>query len=59
MPIIILRGSADRMISADESLKVVNQARHGQYAELTDQKHPFEQVNLELLTPWFQELIKI
>jgi pimeloyl-ACP methyl ester carboxylesterase len=59
MPIIILRGSADRMVSDDESIKVVNLVRHGQYAELPDQKHPFEQVNLELLTPWFQELIKI
>lgn len=59
MPILILRGSADRMISADESLRVANLIRHGQYAELPDQKHPFEQVNLELLIPWFHEMLKM
>jgi pimeloyl-ACP methyl ester carboxylesterase len=59
IPIFILRGSADRMLSDAESFKVANLVRNGQYAELPDQKHPFEQVNLELLTPWFQELVKM
>lgn len=59
MPIFILRGSADRMVSEDESKKVASLVRNGQYAELTDQKHPFEQVNLELLIPYFHEMIKI
>jgi pimeloyl-ACP methyl ester carboxylesterase len=56
IPVTILRGGADRMVSADESHAAAKAFARGQYHELPDQKHPLEQVDLHQLLPWLHGL---
>jgi pimeloyl-ACP methyl ester carboxylesterase len=49
IPVTILRGEADRMVSQEESMHTAGLIPHATYAELPGQKHPFEQVDLQHL----------
>lgn len=55
IPVTILRGEADRMVTASESRAVADSIPHARYFELPGQKHPFEQTDLNALTPLFGE----
>jgi pimeloyl-ACP methyl ester carboxylesterase len=52
IPVTILRGGEDRMVSQEESEQAATALIRGHYAELPGQKHPFEQTDLSLLLPW-------
>ncbi len=47
-PVIISRGSADKMVSLEESEKAANHLLNGRYVEFLDAKHELQSVNPEL-----------
>lgn len=49
IPVDILWGTADRMVSREESEWVAGILPHGHFHALEGQRHPFEQVDLDLL----------
>lgn len=52
IPVTILRGEADRMVSEQESRYAAGKMVQANYFELPAQKHPFEQLDLQLLFPF-------
>ena len=49
LPVTIMRGSQDRMVSEEESLQAAEWLPHGQFVTLAEQPHPLEQLNINLL----------
>lgn len=49
VPVVILRGSKDTMVTAEESRQVANTLPEGRYEELPDQPHPFEQLDVDIM----------
>ncbi len=52
IPVRILRGEADRMVSQEESLLAAGFLPQATCVELPGQKHPFELIDLQLLLPF-------
>lgn len=49
LPVTIMRGSQDRMVSEEESRQAAAWLPHGQFKALAEQPHPLEQLNIALL----------
>lgn len=49
-PTLVMVGTLDNTVGLDESRQAAGWLPFGQFAELPDTKHPFEQVDLNLLT---------
>jgi pimeloyl-ACP methyl ester carboxylesterase len=49
IPVLLLRGEQDKMVSAAETLATALNLKHGSHQTLPGCKHPLEQVNLQLL----------
>lgn len=47
VPVVILRGSKDTMVTAEESKEVAEALPEGTYEEVPDQPHPFEQLDID------------
>lgn len=48
-PVVILRGELDHMVTEEESRQVAEWLPHGRFEALEGTKHPFEQVDVEML----------
>lgn len=59
IPVDILWGSEDRMVSREESERVAGILPHGQFYALAGQRHPFEQVDLHILHDRLAKLFSI
>jgi pimeloyl-ACP methyl ester carboxylesterase len=55
IPVRVLRGEKDRMVSAEESLMMAEAIPNGHFIELPGQPHPLDRVDLELLIPFFDQ----
>ncbi|MBW3544775.1 MAG: alpha/beta hydrolase [Bacteroidetes bacterium] len=49
LPVTIMRGSQDRMVSEEESRQAAEWLPQGRYKELAGQPHPLEQLSISLL----------
>ncbi len=47
--VLILRGSEDKMVTAESSMEVVGWLKNGTYAEIDGAPHPLEKVDLDVL----------
>ncbi len=47
IPVIVARGSQDKMVTDEESVWTVKQLNKGKYIELEDMKHPINQIDPE------------
>ncbi len=56
--VLIMRGDADRMVSAETSQEAANYLQRGEYLELANTPHPFEQVDYAMLANTIIERLK-
>ncbi len=47
--ILIIRGSEDKMVTAESSKEVASWLRNGTYSEIDDASHPLEKVDMDVL----------
>jgi pimeloyl-ACP methyl ester carboxylesterase len=47
--VLIMRGSEDKMVTAESSLEVASGLKNGTYAEIDGAPHPLEKVDVDVL----------
>ncbi|MCE3281598.1 MAG: alpha/beta hydrolase [Chitinophagaceae bacterium] len=57
LPVVVMLGDGDKMVTLDESTTVANMLPAGQFRLLTGTPHPLEQVNAQMLAGEIQKIL--